>query len=73
MRGLIVDHDISGMTGLDLTARLREAGWQVPVLLITSAPSLAIVMRAATLGIETVLEKPLVDAAIMIFADSLDD
>jgi two-component system, LuxR family, response regulator FixJ len=55
---LILDHHMPEMTGLELAARLRGVGRNIPVLLITGAPSQAIVARAAQLGIEKVLEKP---------------
>jgi FixJ family two-component response regulator len=55
---LIVDQHMPGMTGLELTERLRNEGIDVPVMLITGSPSPAIIVRAAQLGIEKVLEKP---------------
>ncbi len=57
-RCLILDQHMPIMTGLELTARLRAEGLAVPILLITSSPSPAIVAKAAALGIERVLEKP---------------
>ena len=54
---LILDHHMPQMTGLELVARLRGAGTNIPVLLITGSPSPAIIARAAQLGIK-VLEKP---------------
>jgi FixJ family two-component response regulator len=55
---LIIDHHMPVMTGLELAQKLREEKIDVPILLITGAPSPAIVIRAAELGIERVLEKP---------------
>jgi CheY-like chemotaxis protein len=46
------------MTGLELAQKLREEKSDIPILLSTGAPSPAIVIRAAELGIERVLEKP---------------
>ena len=46
-------------------------GWQLPVLLVTGAPSPAIAARAAWLGIPKVLEKPSAEADIMAFIDGL--
>lgn len=57
-RCIILDHHMPKMTGLELTARLRADGNQVPILLITSFPSPAIVARAAEIGIARVLDKP---------------
>ena len=55
---LILDHHLPRMTGLDLVERLRKEGNTIPLLLITGAPSPAILARASTLGVEKVLEKP---------------
>jgi two-component system response regulator FixJ len=55
---LIIDHHMPAMTGLELAQKLRDGKSDVPILLITGAPSPAIVIRAAELGIERVLEKP---------------
>jgi FixJ family two-component response regulator len=55
---LILDHHMPMMTGLDLAKALRMNGSNLPVLLITAAPSPAIVSRAAEIGIVRVLEKP---------------
>ena len=43
---------------LELTAKLRAEGSDVPILLVTGAPSATIVSEAARLGVEKVLEKP---------------
>lgn len=64
---LILDHHMSPMTGLDLAARMRAEGANVPVLLITGRPSVSLLARAAQLGIEKVLEKPLSDGDILKF------
>ena len=54
---LILDHHMPQMTGLELAARLREAGDKVSILLITGSLSPLIVARAAQLGVERVVEK----------------
>ncbi|MGH7069943.1 MAG: response regulator transcription factor [Acetobacteraceae bacterium] len=64
---LILDHHMPEMTGLELAARLRKAGVSVPVLLITGVHSLTIAARAAELGIERVLEKPLDEGDLLSF------
>ena len=66
---LVLDHFMPHMTGLDLVARLRLEGVALPVLLVTSAPSPTIVARAAQLGIDKVLEKPLDERALLRFLD----
>ena len=45
---LIADQHMPSITGLDLAARLRADGTMIPVLLITGAPSPAILARAAS-------------------------
>ena len=55
---LILDHHMPNMTGLQLADRLRADGVSIPILLITGSPSPDMVVRAAELGIDRVLEKP---------------
>jgi len=55
---LICDHHLPNMTGLELVERLRSEGIAIPVLLITGEPSPTVTARAAELGIERVLTKP---------------
>lgn len=66
---LILDQHMPRMTGLELAARLRAAGTTVPVLLITGSPSPDIAKRAAQIGIEKVLEKPLNEDDLLCFID----
>ena len=66
---LILDHHMPEMTGLELAERLRADGSGIPILLITGSPSPAIVARAAELGINRVLEKPLTDEDLLDFID----
>ena len=55
---LIVDHNMPGMTGLELVALLRRDGSKIPVLLTTGLLSPSVVKDAARIGVEAVLEKP---------------
>jgi FixJ family two-component response regulator len=71
LRGLILDHHMPSMTGLELAAQLREQGYRFPILLITGSPSPAIVARAAELGIERVLEKPPSEEELLGFVEHL--
>lgn len=57
-RCLVLDHHMPEMTGLDLAAQLRKAGNAIPIMLITAGMSPAILARAASIGIDVVLEKP---------------
>ena len=67
---LILDHHMPLTTGLELAERLRADGSGIPILLITGSPSPAIAQRAAELGIDKVLEKPLGDEDLLDFVNS---
>jgi two-component system response regulator FixJ len=67
---LIVDHHMPGMTGLDLAERLRTDGNTVPIMLTTGLPSRAIYARAAEVGVDEVLEKPLDETLLLAFIDT---
>lgn len=69
--GLILDHHMPIMTGLELAAELRSQGRKFPILLITGSPSPAIVEQAARLGIHKVLEKPPREEELVSFINSL--
>jgi FixJ family two-component response regulator len=71
LRGLILDHHMPAMTGLELAAHLREQGYRFPILLITGSPSPAIVARAAELGVDRVLEKPPSEEELLGFVERL--
>ena len=66
---LIVDQHMPMMTGLELIARLRQEAAEVPVLLITGAPTSAIAARANELGVE-MLEKPPAEDDVLSFIDA---
>jgi FixJ family two-component response regulator len=67
---LIVDYHMSDMTGLDLAERLRTEGNTVPIMLTTGLPSRAIYARAAEVGVDEVLEKPLDETLLLAFIDT---
>jgi len=67
LAGLILDHHMPVVTGLELVARLREDGDTLPILLITGSPSPAIAARAAALGVVRVLEKPPAEEELLGF------
>lgn len=67
---LILDQHMPQMTGLELAAQLRTEGRALPILLVTGAPSPAIIARAAELGIVKVLEKPPVEDDLMRFIET---
>jgi two-component system, LuxR family, response regulator FixJ len=63
-RCLVVDQNMPGLNGLDLVAELRSRQIPVPIILITSNPSKALVARAETAGVP-IVEKPLLGNALM--------
>jgi two-component system, LuxR family, response regulator FixJ len=67
---LILDHHMPEMTGLELVERLRADGSSIPILLITGSPSPTIVARAAELGINRVIEKPLTEDDLLGFINT---
>jgi two-component system, LuxR family, response regulator FixJ len=64
---LVVDQHMPNTTGLELLASLRQLGAQLPTALITGSPTSDIVRQATALGVACVLEKPLVDDALLRF------
>ena len=67
---LILDQHMPEMTGLELATILKELAYDIPILLITAAPDRWIMSRAADLGIQEVLEKPLSEAKLLSFIES---
>jgi two-component system response regulator FixJ len=63
-RCLVVDQNMPGQNGLDLIAELRSRQVPVPIILITSNPSKALIARAATAGVP-IVEKPLLGNTLM--------
>jgi FixJ family two-component response regulator len=62
---LIADIQMPGMTGIELYARLIEAGHQIPAILVTAYPDEAIRARALKDGIACYLLKPFDDNDLM--------
>jgi FixJ family two-component response regulator len=64
---LIVDQNMPKMTGLDMIAHLSERGINIPALLITGDHDPEIERKAASLGVMTVLEKPMSHRELLRF------
>jgi FixJ family two-component response regulator len=62
---LIADIHMPGMTGVELYARLIEAGQEIPTILVTAYPDEAIRARALKDGIVCYLLKPFDDNDLM--------
>jgi FixJ family two-component response regulator len=56
---LIVDQHMPKMTGLEMIERLSDRGVSIPALLITGLNDAEVERKAASLGVMTVLEKPM--------------
>ena len=61
---LVLDEQISGMSGLDAIARLRERNITVPTILMASRLTPAQLERAKRAGV-CVVEKPLLDNMLL--------
>jgi FixJ family two-component response regulator len=55
---LVLDLHLSGMSGLDLQARLVEEGRPVPIVFVTAMEDSGIRLRAMQAGAAAYLEKP---------------
>ncbi len=64
---LVVDQHMPDLTGLQLIARLRSEGVDLPVALITGSPSADVLRLARELSVSRVLEKPLDDDQLLEF------
>jgi two-component system, LuxR family, response regulator FixJ len=60
---LVVDYNLTDLTGLEVLDELRDRDVSVPAILITSCPNQALRDRAAAAGARLV-EKPLLGAAL---------
>ncbi len=56
---LVVDQNMPKMTGLQMLERLSDRGISIPALLITGIHDPDVERKAASLGVMTVLEKPM--------------
>ena len=56
---LVVDQNMPSMTGLQMIESLCDRGVNIPALLITGIHDAEVERKAASLGVMTVLEKPM--------------
>jgi FixJ family two-component response regulator len=70
---LVIDYRMPGMDGLQLLERLAHQQCEIPVIMITGQPSLALRRRAKAAGVRRVLEKPLMDSALVDCIREIED
>lgn len=56
---LVIDQNMPRMTGLQMVERLSQQGVNIPALLITGVHDADVERQAVSLGVMTVLEKPM--------------
>lgn len=62
---LVIDYQMPGMDGFEVLNALKTCNCHVPVILITGNATVALRRRAALAGIRHVVEKPLLDSALI--------
>ncbi|TCS03921.1 response regulator [Caulobacter sp. BK020] len=62
---LVADYRMPEIDGLLILGRLRDLGWQGQAVLITAFPSARLLDQALAAGYSRVVEKPMVEAALV--------
>jgi FixJ family two-component response regulator len=62
---LVLDYQMPGMDGFEVLKELKARDCRVPVILITGNATAAIRRRAMIAGVKHVVEKPLLDSALI--------
>jgi FixJ family two-component response regulator len=62
---LVTEIDLPGMSGLELQEHLQECGVSLPVIILASRGEVQLAVRAMRSGAVDVLEKPLVERALL--------
>jgi DNA-binding response OmpR family regulator len=62
----VVDKNLEGVSGVDLVGRMREAGMDVPVVLVTGYPSLSTISEALGAGAADYIAKPFPDISRLV-------
>ncbi len=67
---LVLDHNLPGMSGLDLIGVVRERGVDTPAVIV-SGHGKPLLTRAAQAGVHAVLRKPLAADALLHWLDQI--
>ena len=67
---IVLDHSLTGMSGLDLIGLLRSQGVETPVVMV-SGNGKSLLARAAREGVHAVLRKPLAADALLNWLDQI--
>ena len=67
---IVLDHALSGMSGLDLIAILRARGLTTPVVIVSGGGK-PLHARAAKEGVQAVLHKPLAAEALIAWLEQI--
>jgi two-component system response regulator FixJ len=62
---LVLDYQMPEMDGFEVLSALKTRDCRVPVILITSNATAGVRRRAALAGVRNVVEKPLLDSALI--------
>jgi FixJ family two-component response regulator len=67
---IVLDHNLTGMSGLDLIGILRSRGVETPAVMV-SGNSKPLLARAAREGVHAVLRKPLAADGLLNWLDQI--
>jgi FixJ family two-component response regulator len=67
---IVLDHNLSGMSGLDLIGHLRARGVETPAVIV-SGHGKQLLVRAAHEGVSAVLRKPLAADALLSWLEQI--
>jgi len=67
---LILDVQMTGLSGIELQEHLNAQGWQTPIIFVTSFPDERIRDRALSAGAVGFLGKPFNDSRLTSYLDS---
>jgi two-component system response regulator FixJ len=62
---LVLDVRMSGMSGLELQAKLRDLGWRIPIIVITGHGDVPMAVEAMKAGAMDFIEKPFRDQVLL--------